>query len=175
MTSGAQVYIDAIAALILNRAESSIDGTLARELDVIADRSVRGRYPVVIRDGASPWEIDLRALVRQVTLDAIDGIAPTKIAARVRNTLVEVTTEILLAYGGGQNDLPVVLSGDLFERTTLAGPIRARLGSDARVYSHSAVPAGDEGLGLGQIIVATHQTNRNAPRSTAAIPAETKG
>lgn len=172
---GAQVYMDAIAAIVLNRAETSLDGTLARELDVLADSAVRGHYPVVIRDGASPWEIDLRALVRQATLDSIDSIPPATIAARVRNTLVEVTAEILLAYGGGRGELPVVLSGDLFGKTALAGPIRARLGNGARVFTHSSVPAGDEGLGLGQLAIADSYLKRNALRSDAAIPAEAVG
>jgi hydrogenase maturation protein HypF len=175
LTSGAQVYMDAIGAMILGRAETPLDGTLAREIDVMADRSVRGRYPVVIRDGTTPWEVDLRALARQATLDIIDGIAPSKIAARVRNTLIEVTSEIVLAYGGGEGELPVVLSGDLFEKTTIAGPVRARLGRSARIFTHSAVPAGDEGLGLGQVVIADSRGKTNESHSEAAIPAETIG
>lgn len=174
LTSGAQVFLDAIAAFLLNRAESPLDGMLARELDAIADPAVRGRYPVVIRDGASPWEIDLRSLVRQATVDTIDGISLATVAARVRNTIVEVTSEVLLAHGGGR-EIPVVLSGDLFERTALAAPIRARLGSGALVFTHSSVPAGDEGIGLGQVVIADSAVRRRAIPSEAAVPAETAG
>jgi hydrogenase maturation protein HypF len=175
MTSGAQVYVDAIAALVLNRAETPLDGTLARELDAMADAAVTSRYPVVIRDGVAPWEIDLRSLARQATLDSIGGVAPSTIAARVRNTLVEVTCEILLAYGGGRHELPIVLSGDLFDRTALASPIRARLGANARVCTHAAVPAGDEGLGLGQVVIADALLHEKEHRSTSAIPARANG
>lgn len=175
VTSGAQVYVDAIAAIVLNRAETPLHGTLARELDAIADNSVTSRYPVVIRDGTSPWEIDLRALTRQATLDSVDGVAAPTIAARIRNTLVEVTCEILLAHGGGPGGYPIVLSGDLFERTALASPIRAKLGPKASVYTHASVPAGDEGLGLGQVVIADVLLSENEHRSESAVPARANG
>ncbi len=168
MASGAQLYFDAIASIVLNRPEHQLDGSLARELDALADPACTSRYPVVIHDGSTPWGIDLRAMARQAALDAISGVRVSLIAARVRNTIVDLTTEVLLAFGGGA-EIPVVLSGDLFERTSLADPIRARLGESAKLYTHAAVPAGDDGLALGQVLVADAQMRRSGLRPERSV------
>lgn len=147
-------YFDAVGALVLNMTEARYEGHVAFEWNLIADEAERGRYPIVIRDGASPWEIDPRTIVRGVVEDLLEGRAAATISARFHNTLAAATIEIARAALSARGDMPVVLSGGCFQNARLAESIIDALRPHARVLMNRSVPPGDGGIALGQAFVA---------------------
>ena len=145
------LQLEALAAIIFGQLDSSRPGELAAKLDCLADRREQGRYPIVIRDGAQPWEIDFRPVVKCAVSQLIDGESPARIAACVRNSIIAAVTEVLLAHGG--DHVPVVITGDYFERTGLAMSLAQKLGPVAIVLRSRALPAGDRGIAFGQAVI----------------------
>lgn len=147
-------YFDAIGALVLAMPIARYEGEVAFRWNMIADDAEQGRYPIVIRDGASPWEIDPRSIVRGIVDDLFGRVSPATISARFHNTLAAATVEIARAALAKHGDLPVVLSGGCFQNARLAESIISALRPDARVYMNRNVPPGDGGIALGQAFVA---------------------
>jgi hydrogenase maturation protein HypF len=122
--------------------------------NVIADPAEHGRYPVVIRDGITPWEVDLRPLVKAAVLDLIEGRSPSIVSARFHNTLIDVTVELAHSISAARGDMPVVLSGGCFQNALLAEGVLARIDRTSPVYMNQEIPPGDGGLALGQAVIA---------------------
>ena len=142
-------YFDAIGALVLNMPIAHYEGEVAYHWNMVADDAERGRYPIVVRDGITPWEVDPRPIVRGVVEDLLAGRAAATISARFHNTLAATTIEIARAVRG---DMPVVLSGGCFANARLTESIIEGLGT--RVFMNRRVPPGDGGIALGQVLIA---------------------
>jgi len=69
------------------------------------------------------------------------------IASKFINTIAKIIVSISMKY----SDLPVVLSGGVFQnKVLLQNVIRAFKKNDIRYYIQSAVPINDGGISLGQ-------------------------
>lgn len=147
-------YFDAIGALVLGMPIARYEGEVAFRWNMIADDAERGRYPIVIRDGAAPWEIDPRSIVRGIVEDLFGRVPAATISARFHNTLAAATVEIARAALATHGDMPVVLSGGCFQNARLAESIIDALRPEARVFMNRNVPPGDGGIALGQAFVA---------------------
>jgi len=132
-------------------ADARYEGEVAFRWNMAADDNERGRYEVVIRDGAEPWEIDLRPLVRSAVIDLIDGVSPATISARFHNTIAETSIEVGRSMLALRGDMPVVISGGCFQNARLAESIIEGL---PRVYMNREIPPGDGGIALGQAVIA---------------------
>jgi len=155
-------YFDAIGALVLNMPIAHYEGEIAYRWNMVADDAERGRYPIVIRDGITPWEVDPRPIVRGVVEDLLAGRAAATISARFHNTLAATTVEIARAARG---EMPVVLSGGCFANARLTESIFEGLGT--RVFMNRKVPPGDGGIALGQVLIANARVA--AMRSQEAV------
>ena len=147
-------YFDAIGALVLNMPLAHYEGEVALQWNLVADEAEGGRYPIVIRDGVAPWEIDPRPIVRGVFDDLFGHCSPATISARFHNTLSAATIELARAALALHGDMPVVLSGGCFQNARLAESILDGLRPDVRVFMNRNVPPGDGGIALGQAFVA---------------------
>ncbi|HEU4520595.1 MAG TPA: carbamoyltransferase HypF, partial [Thermoanaerobaculia bacterium] len=146
-------YFDALGALGLAMPVSRYEGEVAFLWNMIADPSERGRYPIVIRDGVVPWEIDPRPMVKAAVLELIGGRSPATVSARFHNTLAAASGEVAHAALALRGDMPVVLSGGCFQNARLSESIIDALGGRL-VYRNREIPTGDGGIALGQAIVA---------------------
>jgi hydrogenase maturation protein HypF len=147
-------YFDAIGALVLGIPRASYEGEVAFRLNMIADPGKRGRYPIVVREGIAPWEVDPRTIVRSAIDDLLAGCPAATISARFHNTLAAVTVELVRAALGAHGPIPVVLSGGCFQNARLAESVIDGLRQDATVYMNREVSPGDGGISLGQALVA---------------------
>jgi len=147
-------YFDALGAIALDMPHARYEGEVAFQLNMVADADERGRYPVVIHDGLSPWEIDFRPVMKAAVIDLIDGISPAVVSARFHNTLVEATAEVTRAALAQHGDMPVVLSGGCFQNARLAEGVIAAIRPFNRIYMNHEIPPGDGGIALGQALVA---------------------
>lgn len=159
------LQIEALAAILFGRLDSPQSGALAARLGAVADRAESGRYPIVIRDGVEPWEIDFRPVVKCAVSELIEGASPASIAARIHNSVVSAVAEVLLAHGGDR--IPVAVTGDYFECNTLADDLAGRLGPDAKVLRPGSLPGDDRSLAFGQVVV----TDALLRRAVALRPA----
>ena len=147
-------YFDAVGALVLQRPASRYEGQVAMALDFAADPDESASYPFAIDEHATPWEVDLRPLVRALVSDLAAGASAASIAAKFHNTLVIATVECVRAAAQRIGRLPVVLTGGCFQNPRLAHGVVAALTPDLAVHLHRDVPPGDGGIALGQAVVA---------------------
>ena len=171
---GVGFYMDAVAAIVLGRPDSAWDGQLALEWDAIAESGEKGLYPIVIRDGIVPWEIDMRPMVKSAIYDMFAGRTAAVISARFHNTLIAATAEVVRAAAIRTGALPLILAGDSFERCRAAEQFIDLLGEQHKVYFPQRVPAGDGGIALGQVIVGDARLRKGliSGRPGSAEPAE---
>jgi hydrogenase maturation protein HypF len=165
LARGVGRYFDALGAVALCMPDARYEGEVAFQWNSIAEATERGRYPVVIHDGETPWEVDFRPVMKAVVEDLIAGKHPANVSARFHNTLVDVTVELARAALAVHGDMPVVLSGGCFQNARLAEGVIAALRPTARVFMNHDVPPGDGGIALGQALIADAIT-RNAARHT---------
>jgi hydrogenase maturation protein HypF len=154
LAHGCGRYFDAIGSLVLKRPESRYEGQIALEWNTVADPSEHARYEYEIDRQASPWTIDLRAMVRAVVRDLMDGVRGPQISARFHNTIVAATGDVVRAIAAAYGQLPVVLTGGCFQNPRLAEGLARALAPQFAVHLHREVPPGDGGLALGQAVVA---------------------
>jgi len=147
-------YFDALGAIVLGMADARYEGEVAFRWNMVADDAERGRYPIVIHDGTSPWEIDPRPMVKAAVDDLLTGRSAATISARFHNTLAAATAEVARAAIISKGDMPVVLSGGCFQNARLAESVIDAVRPSARVVMNRDVPAGDGGIALGQAFIA---------------------
>jgi hydrogenase maturation protein HypF len=151
---GAGRYFDALGALGLAATQAHFEGQVAMRWNFVADPSEAGRYDFALDSTSSPWQMDLRPMVRQATLDFVNGRTPAVVSARFHNTLVAATTEVLRLVRQQYGKHPVVFAGGCFQNARLSESLRAALAPDFSVHLPGQVPPGDGGLALGQALVA---------------------
>jgi hydrogenase maturation protein HypF len=151
LARGVGRYFDAFGAMFLGLPEMRYEGEVAFRWNVAADASERGRYPIVVHAGETPWEIDARPMVKAAVEDFVAGRAPSIISARFHNSIAEATIEVVRTAVESRGNLPVVLSGGCFQNALLAESVIKGFG---KVYMNRDVPPGDGGIALGQAFVA---------------------
>jgi hydrogenase maturation protein HypF len=154
LAHGAGRYFDGIGSLVLARQESRYEGQVALEWNGVADPSDDRGYRYDVNGRQSPWQIDLRPMVRDVVRDLRDGAAAPTISARFHNTLTAATAEVVRKAAMAHGRMPVVLTGGCFQNARLAETLAAGLSGAFDVYLHRNVPPGDGGIALGQAVVA---------------------
>ncbi len=157
LARGVGRYFDAFGAIGLAMPDARYEGEVAFCWNMAADASERGRYPVVVRDGIQPWEIDLRPALKAAVEDLIAGRTPATVSARFHNTVSEATVELARAVLALRGDMPVVLSGGCWQNALLAENVVTTLRQTQRVFMNHNVPPGDGGIALGQAVIAAAQ------------------
>ena len=147
-------FFDGFGALALGRARSTYEGQVAIAWDQVANESVSNAYPFEIDRMRTPWEVDLRPAVRAAVDDLGGAVHAGDVSARFHNVLVAVTVELLEALWAERGDLPVALTGGVFQNAWLAGGIEAKISNKNKVLRHGEVPPGDGGIALGQALIA---------------------
>jgi hydrogenase maturation protein HypF len=147
---------DGLGALGLGRARSAYEGQIAMTWNHAAV-GAHGTYPCPLDCRADLWQLDHRPLVRAVVADLIAGVAPHVIAARFHQALIDGAAEMLRAAVAAFGAHPIVLAGGCFQNPRLTeGLVRAL--TELEVHVPRAVPPGDGGLALGQILIAATAT-----------------
>ncbi|MEO8036910.1 MAG: Sua5/YciO/YrdC/YwlC family protein, partial [Acidobacteriota bacterium] len=156
-------YFDALGAIVLGLAHSHYEGEVAFCWNMIADPGEKGCYPIVIREGATPWEIDPRPMVKAAVDDLMAGRSAATISARFHNTLAAVTADVARAALISRGAMPVVLSGGCFQNARLTESVIDALRPAARILMNREVPVGDGGIALGQAFIADARLRAGFP------------
>ena len=150
LSTGMGRLFDGVCAILGLRSEVSYEGQGAVLLEAAAAVD-EGRYPVVIEGHTFDW----REMIREIIRERDEGVSVGIIAARFMNTLLDMAVEMsrrIAAEKGIQN---VVLSGGVFQNQYLLSRLPKRLREvGLNPYIHHRVSCNDEGVSLGQLMIA---------------------
>jgi hydrogenase maturation protein HypF len=154
LAHGAGRYFDGVGSLVLARPDAHYEGQIALEWNGVADPSDRRRYGYDLDCRQSPWQIDLRPMVRDIVRDLGAAAPVAAISARFHNTIAAATAEVVGKTAAREGPMPVVLTGGCFQNARLAETLAAELARAFDVHLHRNVPPGDGGIALGQAVAA---------------------
>ncbi len=152
LSSGMGRLFDGVAAILGIKSRCSYEGQGAVLLEAAADKKCADLYPYEL--SGEPLRFDWREMIRSIVSDNRSvGVK----AAMFMNTLVDMAAA-QCAYARSQTGLNrVVLSGGSFQNMYIMNRLPNRLREDNfDVYHHSRVSTNDEGLSVGQIMIADY-------------------
>jgi hydrogenase maturation protein HypF len=150
LTSSAGRLFDAVAAITGISPFATFHAEAPMRLERAIDPSERGAYDFIIDQTIGPGP-----MIRQVTLDAVNGISPGIISARFHQTVVQMMVQSALNARNRTGLETIVLSGGTFQNRYILGASELALSAhDFRVFSPGRIPANDGGIALGQLVVA---------------------
>jgi len=154
-TSSLGRLFDGIAAIVGLRDTVRFEGQAAMELEMIADPAEKGHYDGQWHRTEDQYRLDPGLLVRQIVADTTRGVSAAAISSRFHNTLTRLFAELCRVLRTDTGLERVVLSGGVFQNSTLLTTLSAALAKTGfKVYSQQLVPANDGGLSLGQAVAA---------------------
>ncbi len=161
-TSSAEHLFAAVAALTGICREADPGGRAATLLEQAADGSATHEYPFDIGAEDGRLTIDTRPIVTAIVRDLVQGRSPGQVAGRFHRTMAAAVAAMgrLIAMQTGLRR--VCLAGEVFADDLLASDVGARLASFGfEVFVPRAVPIGDDGIALGQVLTAAARRNAN--------------
>ncbi len=149
-TTSAGRLFDVAAVLCLGLERAEYDGQLAMRLEALADTTATGQYPLPLEPGDVP-ELDWRPALRALCEDLQRGTSPSTVAMRFHRTLAAGIFDVCR----GRSELPVVLSGGVFQNRVLTELLYEMWADHPQLVSWPGIlPPGDGGLAAGQLAAA---------------------
>ena len=151
-SSGMGRLFDGVAAILGIKPRCSYEGQGAVLLEAAATED-EGVYPYTL--SGSPLRFDWREMIRCIVADRDAGVETGRIAARFMNTLMAMACEQCSEARDQTGLHRVVLSGGSFQNMYIMHRLPKLLKSKGfEVYTHKRVSANDEGISLGQLMIA---------------------
>ena len=152
LSSGMGRLFDGVAAILGIKTRCSYEGQGAILLEAAA-KDDGGTYPILL--SGCPLVFDWREMIRAIVRDQQQGMETGIIAARFMNTLVEMAVRMAVAAREDTGLNRVCLSGGSFQNMYIMHQLPDRLRAEGfQVYHHSRVSTNDEGIALGQLMIA---------------------
>lgn len=162
-TTSAGRLFDGIAAFILGRESAEYDGHFPVLLEAMCDFSESGQYHADLSPGR-PVIVDWRPLVRDLICD--DKSAPGARAMRFHRGIAAAIVQAANRFA----DLPVILTGGVFQNRILAELVTEELARNGReVWLPANIPLNDGGLAAGQLAIAIARDQSTAPGRTSEV------
>ena len=151
-SSGMGRLFDGAAAILGIKTHCSYEGQGAILLEAAAGSSEE-LYPYELT--GAPMCFDWRPMIRALVADRDAGLEIGLIAAKFMNTLIEMAAETALAASEKTGIRDVVLSGGSFQNMYIMERLPEKLRARGLLpWRHSRVSTNDEGLSLGQLMIA---------------------
>ena len=158
LSSGMGRLFDGAAAILGIKKRCSYEGQGAVLLEAAATED-SGEYPVLLE--GEPLRFDWRPMIRAMAADREKGLEVGRIAARFMNTLLSVAVAQCTAAREKSKINDVVLSGGSFQNMYIMKRLPARLEElGFQVWHHHRVSANDEGISLGQLMIAQNSAEK---------------
>ncbi len=139
-TSSVGRLFDAVASLAGIAHEQSYEGETGLKLEQLYDWHRAQAYEYEIIDG----KLDIKKAIRAMVDDNESSVIATKFINMISNIIVDISLQ--------HKDLPVVLTGGVFQNRTLLELTTKRLEVlEKRSYYSSKVPLNDAGIPVGQL------------------------
>ena len=157
LSTGMGRLFDGVSALLGVKERCSYEGQGAVLLEAAA-MADEGRFPVSFSEEGELARFDWREMICEIVRQQKAGTERGALAARFMNTLVDMAVRQCLRAREISGLERVVLSGGSFQNRYLMRRLPAALEKEGfAVYRHRRVSPNDEGLSLGQILIANHQ------------------
>ncbi len=159
LTSSLGRWFDAVAGLTGVAVRNGYEGQAPMLLEAGISPGVDESYDFVI-DGAGPFTIDLRPMVKGIVADKTVGIAAGVIATKFHNTVAAFLFASARRVRQETGLSKVALSGGCFANRYLTARLVDQLTDDGfEVLRHRVIPCNDGGVALGQAIIAAAQVS----------------
>ena len=146
---------DGVCAILGIKHLASYEGQGAVLLEAAADDGVDRIYPYEIVDGVFTYRRMLEAMLEDID----NGVSAGNCAAAFMNTLVAMAIDMCMAISKKTGIGKVVLSGGSFQNQYMLQRLMEGLESAGlEPYCHRRVSCNDEGLSLGQLMIADAAT-----------------
>lgn len=161
-SSGMGRLFDGVYALLTGREHVTYEGQGAILLEAMAE-SAGLTLPVRFYDQSGICVFDWRPLIAALTEQLTQGVSPAALAAAFMDALVQAGAEQCRLAAARAESKHVVLSGGVFQNMYLLPRLLDALAAHGlTAYHHSRVPTNDEGLSLGQLVIADHRFREEA-------------
>ena len=154
-TSSMGRLFDGVSALLGITRQASYEGQGAVLLEAAASECGR-TYPAPIEKIDGIWRFDWRPMIGAVASELSEGVSRGEMAAAFMNTLTEMAADMCRRIREDTGLTRAVLSGGTFQNQYLLSRLTERLERDGfTVYRHRRVSCNDEGICLGQGLIAS--------------------
>ena len=161
LTSSMGRLFDAVSALCGVRATATYEGQAAIELELLADQTEKGEYPIDLQAG----EIDVKPLLQNLLVDWYAGTKKATLSARFHNSIARLVLDVAQQARTSHNIRTLALSGGVWQNTLLLTKTLALLeNAGFTVLTHRWIPSNDGGIALGQAVIAAKRYN---PKTTS--------
>lgn len=172
-THALSCWFEAMAAIGLRRGRCAFEGQLSQEWAELADPLEHRAYPWTLDDSRMPWTIDLRAAVRVAVQELLHDRLAGIVSAKFQNTIAAASIAVTQLALSEIGRVPVVLTGRCFENRRFAEIVFGELSDETTVYLPLQTAPGDDGIALGQAVIADALLRRE--REMAQSVAEPDG
>ena len=149
---------DGVSALLGIRGTAGYEGQGAILLEAAADKDCTEELPWTITETGGLFEIDYRLMIRSLVEQSGEECNKSRLAAMFMNTLVSAAAEMAVRIRQRTGISKVVLSGGSFQNQYILQRLLERLPERGfKVYIHRHVSPNDEGLSLGQLMIAARR------------------
>lgn len=156
-SSGMGRLFDGVYALLTGRTQTTYEGQGAILLEAMAAETDR-RFPVHFYEEKGANRLDFCPIITALVTEMERGTAIEELAAAFMNTLVDGGLAQCRAARQRTGLTDVVLSGGVFQNMYLLPRMLDALTADGfRPYHHARVACNDEGIALGQLMIAYAQ------------------
>ncbi len=146
---------DGVAAIIGISHTASYEGQGATLLEAEADEVCDTIYSYSVEKSDGMYVFDYRDMIREIVKDKASDVPAGEIAAAFMNTLVEFAQDVAVKISADTGIKTVALSGGTFQNMYLLKRLDEKLSSlGFCVLTHNRVSTNDEGISLGQIMIA---------------------
>lgn len=150
-------FFDGVACICGIKKRSSYEGQAAIVLEGIAEKGVKEKYSYCIEKKEKLYIYDWRDTVKDIIIDIDTGVPKEIMAAKFMNTLVESASDMVTSISEERKIMRVVLSGGVFQNMYILDKIKKSLEERGlEVFTHSRVASNDEGISVGQTLIALY-------------------
>ena len=167
LSSGMGRLFDGVSALLGLCLRAGYEGQGAVLLEASAERAgaQAGAYGVFFTEEDGLCRFDWRPMVREMLRDVRAGVPAPVCAARFQETLVRMAAAMCGRIREETGLNTVVLSGGTFQNRFLHKKLPASLREEGfDVYTHRRVSPNDEGISLGQAVIAAARLREGITR-----------
>jgi len=151
-SSGMGRLFDGVAAILGIKEKCSYEGQAAVLLEAAAENDQR-LYPISFTGDI--LRFDWREMIRAIVSDKQAGVESGKIAAGFMNSLIEMAVRQCIAAREHSGINSLCLSGGSFQNMYIMQRLPKRLeAEDFKVLRHRRIAANDEGISVGQLMIA---------------------
>ena len=160
LSSGMGRLFDGVSAMLGVKTRCSYEGQGAVLLEAAAAAD-EGLYPLAWEEEAGLLRFDWRGMIRAIAREQSRGVDRGVIAARFMNTLLAMAVYQCRRARELSGLRRVVLSGGSFQNIYMMHRLPAALENEGfTVYHHRRVSPNDEGVSLGQLMIARARTEK---------------